>query len=73
VDVQAREILKLRERMNRILADHTGQPIEQIEKDTERDYYMSGEEALAYGVIDRVVKRHQVSAPRGPGPGGKRK
>jgi ATP-dependent Clp protease protease subunit len=73
VDVQAREILKLRERMNRILADHTGQPIEQIEKDTERDYYMSGEEALAYGVIDRVVKRHQVSAPRAASPGGKRK
>ena len=72
VDVQAREILKLRERMNRILADHTNQPIELIEKDTERDYYMSGEEALAYGVIDRVVTRHEVSSESGGGAGGQR-
>ena len=72
VDVQAREILKLRERMNRILADHTNQSIELIEKDTERDYYMSGEEALAYGVIDRVVTRHEVSSESGGGAGGQR-
>ncbi len=72
VDVQAREILKLRERMNRILAEHTNQPIELIEKDTERDYYMSGEEALAYGVIDRVVTRHEVSSESGGGAGGQR-
>ncbi|MEN8182295.1 MAG: ATP-dependent Clp endopeptidase proteolytic subunit ClpP [Myxococcota bacterium] len=70
VDVQAREILKLRERMNRILADHTHQSTELIEKDTERDYYMSGEEACAYGVIDRVVVRHEVSSSSG-GAGGK--
>ena len=72
VDVQAREILKLRERMNHILADHTNQPVELIEKDTERDYYMSGEEALAYGVIDRVVARHEVSSSSGANAGGQR-
>jgi ATP-dependent Clp protease protease subunit len=72
VDVQAREILKLRERMNGILANHTNQPIELIEKDTERDYYMSGEEALAYGVIDRVVARHEVPSDSGGNAGGQR-
>ena len=72
VDVQAREILKLRERMNRILANHTNQSIELIEKDTERDYYMSGEEAQAYGVIDRVVTRHEISSDSGEDAGGQR-
>lgn len=57
VDIQAREILKLRQRMNEILAEHVGKSVEQIAKDTERDYYLSGEEALAYGVIDQVVTR----------------
>ena len=57
IDIHAREILKIRERMNEILADHVGAPIEQIAKDTERDYFMSGEEAQAYGIIDRVVTR----------------
>jgi ATP-dependent Clp protease protease subunit len=60
VDIQAREILKLRQRMNEILATHVGKSIEQIAKDTERDYYMSGEEALAYGVIDQVVARRAL-------------
>jgi ATP-dependent Clp protease protease subunit len=58
--------------MNHILAGHTNQPVELIEKDTERDYYMSGEEALAYGVIDRVVVRHEVSSNSGGGAGGQR-
>ena len=57
IDIQAREILKIRERMNEILADHVGAPVEQIAKDTERDYFMSGEEAQAYGIIDQVVTR----------------
>ncbi|NIW38622.1 MAG: hypothetical protein GWN32_19860, partial [Gemmatimonadetes bacterium] len=48
------------------------QPIELIEKDTERDYYMSGEEALAYGAIDRVVTRHEVPSQDGGGAGGQR-
>jgi ATP-dependent Clp protease protease subunit len=67
IDIHAREILKLRARMNEILADHTGQPIEQIAQDTERDYHMSGEEAQEYGVIDRVVRQHEIS---GKGNGG---
>jgi ATP-dependent Clp protease protease subunit len=55
VDIQAREILKLRERLNEILAVHARKPVEQIARDTERDYYMSGEEAREYGLIDQVV------------------
>jgi ATP-dependent Clp protease protease subunit len=57
IDIHAREILKIRERMNEILADHVGAPFEQIAKDTERDYFMSGAEARAYGIIDQVVAR----------------
>jgi len=60
IDIQAREILRLRERMKEILAFHTGRPIAEIARDTERDYHMSGEEAVAYGVVDRVVKSHEV-------------
>jgi ATP-dependent Clp protease protease subunit len=67
IDIHAREILKLRARMNEILAEHTGQPIEQIARDTERDYHMSGEEAQEYGLIDRVVRQHEVP---GKGNGG---
>jgi ATP-dependent Clp protease protease subunit len=55
IDIHAREILSLRERMNEILASHTGRAVEEIARDTERDYYLSGEEAQAYGLIDRVV------------------
>jgi ATP-dependent Clp protease protease subunit len=71
VDIQAREILKLRQRMNEILAAHVGKEIEQISKDTERDYYMSGEEALAYGIIDQVVTRRPLPG-LDEGSGGKR-
>jgi ATP-dependent Clp protease protease subunit len=68
VEIQAREILKLRARMNEILAAHTGRAMDEIARDTERDYYMSGEEARDYGLIDRVVTRHEV-LPRGNGAG----
>jgi len=57
IDIHAREILKIRERLNEILARHTGQPIERIGHDTERDYFMSGEEAKRYGLIDEVITR----------------
>jgi len=57
IDIHAREILKMRERLNEILAKHTGQPIEKIRTDTERDYFMSGAEAKAYGLIDEVIER----------------
>jgi ATP-dependent Clp protease protease subunit len=60
VDIQAREILKMRQRMNEILAAHVRKSVEQIAKDTERDYYLSGEEALAYGLIDQVVTRRPL-------------
>ena len=64
IQIHAREILKLRERMNEILAEHTGRPIAQIAADTERDYHMSGQEALAYGLIDKVVRERGESAPQ---------
>ena len=55
IEIQAKEILYLRERLNHILAEHTGQTIEQIHKDTDRDRFMSGEEAAEYGLIDKVL------------------
>jgi ATP-dependent Clp protease protease subunit len=57
VDIHAKEILRMRERLNEILAKHTGQPMERIQLDTERDYFMSGEEAVKYGLIDQVIVR----------------
>lgn len=56
IDIQAKEILKLRERLNKILAKHTGQSLKKIEKDTDRDYYMSAEEAKAYGIVDQIIE-----------------
>jgi ATP-dependent Clp protease protease subunit len=55
VEIQAREVLRLREELNRILTYHTGRPLEQIAKDTERDFYMSGEQAKEYGIVDEVI------------------
>ncbi len=57
IEIQAREIIKTREQLNKILAACTGQPLERIERDTERDYYMSAEEAKEYGVIDQVIAK----------------
>jgi ATP-dependent Clp protease protease subunit len=57
IDIHAREILKMRERLNEILAKHSGQPLDKIALDTERDYFMSGEEAKKYGLIDEVITR----------------
>jgi len=59
VDIQAREILRLREELNEIMAQHTGQPIDQINRDTERDFYMSGEQAKKYGLIDDVITKRE--------------
>ena len=68
IDIHAREILKLRELMNEILAAQTGRPVAEIARDTERDYHMSGDEAREYGIIDRVVQQHEVpSAENGSG------
>ena len=55
IEITAREILRLKERLNRILADHSGKSYEEVVKDTDRDYFMSAEEAAAYGLIDSVV------------------
>lgn len=59
IDIQAREILKIRERLNLILQHHTGQDINKIKQDTERDYYMSAEEALDYGIIDELITKKE--------------
>jgi ATP-dependent Clp protease protease subunit len=56
IDIQAREILKLRQSLNDILVSHTGQPLEKIKQDTDRDYYMSAAEAKDYGIIDQVFE-----------------
>ena len=60
IEIQAREILKLRKELNLILADATGKPLEQVEKDTDRDFYMSADEAIAYGLVDKVVERNEA-------------
>ena len=57
IDIHAREILRLRERLNEVLAAHTGQPLEKIAIDTERDNFMGAEEAVGYGLVDRVLSR----------------
>ncbi len=55
VEIHAKEILKMKETLNRILSEHTGQPIEKIQADTDRDFFMSAEEAKAYGIVDDVI------------------
>jgi ATP-dependent Clp protease, protease subunit len=57
IEIQAREILKTREQLNKILAERTGQPLERIAKDTERDYYMTADETKDYGLIDTVIAK----------------
>ena len=57
IEIQAREILKLRENLNTILAERTGQPIEKIRLDSERDYFMSSDEAKDYGLVDQVIAK----------------
>mgnify|MGYP000044184023 CR=1 FL=1 len=64
IEIQAEEILRSRTTINEILAAHTGQPIERIAKDTDRDFYMTAQQAKEYGLVDEVLQKHQV-------PGGK--
>ncbi|MEO0786947.1 MAG: ATP-dependent Clp protease proteolytic subunit, partial [Pseudomonadota bacterium] len=62
VEIQAREIIKMRERLNRIFAEATGQPIEKIKEDTDRDFWMSAEEAVEYGLVGKIVShRSEIS------------
>ena len=60
IDIQAREILRLKDELNNILAEITGQPFEKVAGDTERDYYMTGEQAKEYGVIDDVITKKVI-------------
>jgi len=62
IEIQASEILKTREELNRVLAEHTNQPLERIAKDTDRDYYMTAEEAKQYGVVDDILTKQEAPA-----------
>ena len=65
IDIQAREVLALRKRMAEIIADHTGQSVDQVEKDIDRDRFMTSEEASAYGIIDEVLSRRVLAEKSG--------
>ena len=56
IEITAKQIVKIKEKLNKILAKHTGQPLEKVEKDTDRDFYLAAEEAKEYGIIDEVIK-----------------
>lgn len=60
IDIHAKEILKMRDTLNHILFEHTGQPIEKVRKDTERDYFMTSEEAKEYGIVDKVITTREM-------------
>jgi ATP-dependent Clp protease protease subunit len=60
IDIQAREIIRMRALVDEILARHTGQPLERIQRDTDRDFILSAEQALEYGVVDEILSSHQV-------------
>ena len=62
IEIQAREIIAMRQRLNEILAEHTGQPVERIAADTDRDYWMSPQEALDYGIVDIINRPEEPSA-----------
>ncbi|MCE9673200.1 ATP-dependent Clp endopeptidase proteolytic subunit ClpP [Myxococcus stipitatus] len=68
IDIQAKEILRLRSYLNGLIVKHTGHSIERIEKDTERDYFMSAEDARQYGIIDEVVEKQQRQISPTPSP-----
>jgi ATP-dependent Clp protease protease subunit len=65
ISIQAKEILRLRDRVNEILAAHTGKALDVIEKDTDRDFFMSAQEACKYGLVDEVVKSRKPAPPSG--------
>lgn len=55
IEIHAKELIKIKEKLNRLLSEHTGQPLEQVERDTDRDNFMSADAAMAYGLIDKVI------------------
>jgi ATP-dependent Clp protease protease subunit len=60
IDIHAKEVLQTKDRLNKLLAEHTGQPLEKIKNDTDRDFFMSGEQAVEYGLIDTVLSRREL-------------
>jgi ATP-dependent Clp protease protease subunit len=60
IEIAARQIIRVKEKINRILAKHTGQKLEKIEKDTDRDFWMTAEEAKAYGIVDQIITKSQI-------------
>jgi ATP-dependent Clp protease protease subunit len=60
IEIHAREILRMKAELNNILSSHTGQPLERIEADTERDFFMGGEEAVKYGIVDKVISQRNL-------------
>ena len=60
IEIQAKEMMKIKEKIHNILVEHTGQSIEKIREDTERDYFMSAEQAMEYGIVDRVIKIREI-------------
>ena len=68
IEIHAREILDARERLNRILSHHTGQTMDRIKQDTDRDNFMTGEQAIAYGLVDEVLRKRSTPAPAAPAP-----
>ena len=60
IEIQSREVLNLKKKLNQILADNTGQSVEKIAQDTDRDYFMSGDEAVTYGLVDRVISKRET-------------
>ncbi len=66
IEIQAREILYIKQRLNTMLVEHTGQPMEKLQEDTERDFFMSAEEAKEYGLIDQVISRPTLPDPTTP-------
>jgi ATP-dependent Clp protease protease subunit len=65
IEIHAREVLKLRERLNQILAKHTGQTVERIERDSDRDNFMGAEAAVEYGLIDTILSKRLDPSPKG--------
>jgi ATP-dependent Clp protease protease subunit len=66
IEIQAREIMRMRDLLNEILSEHTGQTVERIETDTDRDFVMTAPEALEYGIIDEVISRRSLADTTGP-------
>ncbi len=62
IEIHAREILQLKDKLNRMLAEHTGQPLDRVEQDTDRDHFMSAEQAAEYGIIDQVLSKRVTEA-----------